>query len=1016
MKKIIKFALSVFLIFGFTLVSCNNTRNQNTEDSSTSQNNNESSTGNGGSESTHEHTFASSWDYDNTYHWHSSTCGHDIESDKEKHIFKEEVTNPTYASGGYTTYTCSVCGYSYVDDETSQLEHHYSSSWSHDENSHWHACTDQGYEKLRKDLENHSYVSRVTNPTYECGGYTTYTCSVCGYSYIGDETAALPITITWKNYDGTILETDSNVPYGSIPSYDGETPIKESNSLHSYTFIGWTPEVEKAKTNVEYYATFSSSAIGYSITYDLNGGIDNNPTFYSADTGNITLLDPQKNGYEFIGWTGSNGNVPEKNIVIDCKSAINYSFTANWKLLTYTITYHLFEGKNNIKNPSAYTIEDTIALNPATKSFYNFEGWYLDADFENQITSLNGLYGDLNLYARFTPQTFNANFNLSNDDYYTITYTSDERAIDKIVKLHPDESFNIYDYIPTKTGYIFDGWYDENNVCIKGDYKLMQNLKLHPKWILQGTYIDGKSERELFVLDATQIKNCFNSIKGDYNQDFKFYVPNYTNGKGRIIYSASITGLGSNRFSFSSSCTVTDLDTNESVFSGRYSNNSTQQLNESKTKLIEVQPGHYYLMKLTAYTSANIYELHPWDFNSCEVRANGSFTSYFENITSIENNNTINFDSPITSFSPHRDGYDFAGWYDENDELIHDIWDYAIDKSFHAEWTLHEYKIDYDLDGGINNQSNPSSFDCTDNFELLPPSKDGYTFDGWYIDPDFNGKITSIKSGDLYSDITFYAKWIPNTYTATLDCGGGQLCPVVEFYSGNTLIKSVPLFKDKTLNYFVPKPFNPSLVFAGWYTDQEFENRFSFEGTIDSDLKLYAKWVSVENQYVNLGGDVEVAIDGTKEKYFEVVCLEDQTIEIRSSSDLDLYGAIFDENMNLIISNDDISNSKLDFSFTASLKAGHKYYILYRANQANVQGSAVINIGGEQIPDSCIASDYNVVVDKITVTYDESFTLPEPHKEGYEFLGWFDENGNPIDTSAWNYFDNITIYAHWRAI
>ena len=45
-------------------------------------------------------------------------------------------------------------------------------------------------------------------------------------------------TITWKNYDGTILEVDEDVPYGTMPSYDGETPYKEGTNKYSYVFDG----------------------------------------------------------------------------------------------------------------------------------------------------------------------------------------------------------------------------------------------------------------------------------------------------------------------------------------------------------------------------------------------------------------------------------------------------------------------------------------------------------------------------------------------------------------------------------------------------------------------------------------------------------------------------------------------------------------------------------------------------------------------------------------------------------
>ena len=74
-----------------------------------------------------------------------------LKKDESNHTFTTSITDPTYEQGGYTTYKCSTCGYSYVDDETDKLEHNYSSSWSYDEYSHWHTCIDKGYEHLKKD-------------------------------------------------------------------------------------------------------------------------------------------------------------------------------------------------------------------------------------------------------------------------------------------------------------------------------------------------------------------------------------------------------------------------------------------------------------------------------------------------------------------------------------------------------------------------------------------------------------------------------------------------------------------------------------------------------------------------------------------------------------------------------------------------------------------------------------------------------------------------------------------------
>ena len=66
----------------------------------------------------HTHTFASTWEHDETYHWHAATCGHDVVDGKEEHTFKDEVVDPTFDKGGYTLHTCTVCDYSYKDNET----------------------------------------------------------------------------------------------------------------------------------------------------------------------------------------------------------------------------------------------------------------------------------------------------------------------------------------------------------------------------------------------------------------------------------------------------------------------------------------------------------------------------------------------------------------------------------------------------------------------------------------------------------------------------------------------------------------------------------------------------------------------------------------------------------------------------------------------------------------------------------------------------------------------------------
>ena len=68
-------------------------------------------------------------------------------------------------------------------------------------------------------------------------------------------------SVTWQNYDGTVLELDPQVEKGTMPVYNGSTPTRPSDMYYVYTFVGWTPTVSPVTGNVVYTATYQEMYI-----------------------------------------------------------------------------------------------------------------------------------------------------------------------------------------------------------------------------------------------------------------------------------------------------------------------------------------------------------------------------------------------------------------------------------------------------------------------------------------------------------------------------------------------------------------------------------------------------------------------------------------------------------------------------------------------------------------------------------------------------------------------------------
>ena len=101
---------------------------------------------------------------------------------------------------------------------------------------------DRGTDDLYDDIEASSEIVSYTIPTY---------------------------TVTWKNHDGSVLETDTGVTYGTRPEYNGATPGQPEDENFTYTFNGWSPAVSAITGDTEYIAQFTAVSKRVDPTYTV---------------------------------------------------------------------------------------------------------------------------------------------------------------------------------------------------------------------------------------------------------------------------------------------------------------------------------------------------------------------------------------------------------------------------------------------------------------------------------------------------------------------------------------------------------------------------------------------------------------------------------------------------------------------------------------------------------------------------------------------------------------------------
>ena len=270
-------------------------------------------------------------------------------------------------------------------------------------------------------------------------------------------------TANWQVIEYTIITLLEGGNAGSSQVYFytvEQTVTLPTPTRTGYTFLGWTGEgittpqpnvtIPKGSTGDKTYIE-NWKLTEYNITMDLNGGSGQEKVVYTITDEDFELPTPTRNGYEFVGWTGERITTPQTSVKIPKGSTGNKAYTANWKVIRYTITLVTNGGPVIASIP--YTVEDSVTLPiPPDRPGYEFAGWTLDGSGQFPSTPMiipAGSTGDRIYKAEWREATYTITFVSHGRVYNWVQYT-----INNQVYFGTPEEDTSY-YLP---GYTFVGW------------------------------------------------------------------------------------------------------------------------------------------------------------------------------------------------------------------------------------------------------------------------------------------------------------------------------------------------------------------------------------------------------------------------------------------------------------------------------------------------------------------------------------------------------------------------------
>jgi uncharacterized repeat protein (TIGR02543 family) len=682
----------------------------------------------------------------------------------------------------------------------------------------------------------------------------------------------LELTARWEidtNYRFTVIfDTDGGSPVPAEQKVGTEQrankpypdPIKPGYIFEGWYFVNnrnlWDFDLSAVIRDMTLTAKWSKDPNYrefYAVRFDSNGGAPTPVNQIVANGGKVAKpADPTRAGYRFIGWAYNSKLWDFSTDTVTADITLNGRWEAdpNYKD-EYTVN---FDANGGTPTPPTQTVKNgNKAVEPAdpTKPGYIFDGWYQGNtiwDFDDIVNK------DLNLVAKWV---VDPNYE------YTVTFDADGGAPTPPSQKVKTGGKVVEPAAPSKTGYIFVGWFLNNTSWAFNNDTVTSDITLKARWIVDPNYKDEyqvtfNANGGTPTPPSQSVKHGEKAVKPadpvnpGYLLDGWFLNGVEWNFDTPVTRDLNLIANWVTDPNYKEEFTVTfDPDGGtptppaQKVLDGSRATKPADPTKEGFIFTGWYLGGQVWNFAANVVTS-NITLVAKWDVDITKQMFDVTFNA--DGGTPQPNAQRVMYGSKLVKpADPSKTGYTFAYWYYVNASNQEVVWDFNVSQVYSnleltAKYTVNptEYTVEFNADGGA---PTPNAQKVVEGGKvarpLTDPVKPGYIFVEW----SYNNRGWDFANNTVDSNRVLVATYrldpTQQNYTVTFDSMGGSAVPTQTVRYGN----------------LATKPANPTMGgydFLYWYAlDNGIEAEWDFAtDRVTGDITLYAKYKESAKEYV----------------------------------------------------------------------------------------------------------------------------------------------------------------------